>query len=62
MQTSNAGQPLVRVRGVGQVYGQGSAALTVLEQVDLTLNAGEIVGLLGRSGSASPPCCARSPA
>lgn len=51
MQTSNAGQPLVRVRGVGQVYGQGSAALTVLEQVDLTLNAGEIVGLLGRSGS-----------
>ncbi|WP_240099350.1 AAA-associated domain-containing protein [Thermomonas flagellata] len=51
MQTTNAGQPLVRVRGVGQVYGQGSAALTVLEQVDLTLNAGEVVGLLGRSGS-----------
>jgi NitT/TauT family transport system ATP-binding protein len=44
--------PLVCVRGLCQTYDKsGSAPLVVLENVDLTLHAGEIVGLLGRSGS-----------
>jgi NitT/TauT family transport system ATP-binding protein len=44
--------PLLRVNKVRQAYTKDStAALTVLEDVDLKLDAGEIVGLLGRSGS-----------
>jgi NitT/TauT family transport system ATP-binding protein len=45
--------PLVEVKGLKHVYGKGGGggALLVLENVNLTLRAGEIVGLLGRSGS-----------
>ena len=44
--------PLLSVRQVRQAYTKDSAAeLVVLDDVDLTLNGGEIVGLLGRSGS-----------
>lgn len=44
--------PLVEVRGVRQTYDKGSSGqLVVLDDVDLTLNSAEIVGLLGRSGS-----------
>ena len=43
---------LVEIRGVRQAYHkQSSAELIVLDDVDLTIRAGEIVGLLGRSGS-----------
>ena len=44
--------PLLRCEHVRQAYTKdSSAALTVLDDVDLTLRQGEIVGLLGRSGS-----------
>ncbi|WP_441772714.1 ABC transporter ATP-binding protein [Labrys sp. KB_33_2] len=44
--------PLVSVLGVRQTYDKGgSSPLVVLDRVDLMLQAGEIVGLLGRSGS-----------
>ena len=43
---------LVEIRGVRQAYHKESSAdLIVLDNVDLTIKAGEIVGLLGRSGS-----------
>ena len=43
---------LVEIQGVRQSYHKDSSAdLLVLDNVDLTLHAGEIVGLLGRSGS-----------
>ena len=35
--------------------------LPVLEDVSLQLHEGEIVALLGKSGSGSPPSCAASP-
>ncbi len=45
-------EELVRIRGCRQAYHKDSNAdLVVLDDVDLTLHAGEIVGLLGRSGS-----------
>src|SRR5579872_5621829 len=44
-------RPLVEVANVSHRYGRGSAAGQVLQDVDLTLNENEIVGLLGRSGS-----------
>src|ERR1700751_4028977 len=43
---------LIDMQGVCRSFPKGSGeALTVLENVDLTIRAGEIVGLLGRSGS-----------
>jgi len=46
-----AAAPLVTVAGVRHHYGKGAGDLLVLDNVDLTLNEGEVVGLLGRSGS-----------
>ena len=44
--------PLVTVRNCRQAYHKDSSAdFVVLDDVDLTLNEGEIVALLGRSGS-----------
>src|ERR1700736_3912046 len=43
---------LLDIRGVCRSFPKGSGEdLLVLEKVDLTIHAGEIVGLLGRSGS-----------
>jgi NitT/TauT family transport system ATP-binding protein len=43
---------LIDINSVCRSFPKGSGeALTVLENVDLTIRAGEIVGLLGRSGS-----------
>ncbi len=44
--------PLFELRSVSQSYGRGGAerGALVLDDVSLTLNEGEIVGLLGRSG------------
>jgi ABC-type lipoprotein export system ATPase subunit len=38
-------------RGLVKVYGQGRAALRILDGVDLDLHAGELVAVTGRSGS-----------
>ena len=43
---------LIELRNVSRLFPKGSGEdLVVLDDVDLTLRAGEIVGLLGRSGS-----------
>src|SRR6201987_3795433 len=43
---------LIDIKSVCRSFPKGSGeALTVLENVDLTIHSGEIVGLLGRSGS-----------
>jgi NitT/TauT family transport system ATP-binding protein len=57
LETTDLGQrvasaPLVEIAGVRQVYHKGdNADLVVLDDVSLTIQEGEIVGLLGRSGS-----------
>ena len=44
--------PLLQVRNIRQAYTkEASADFIVLDNVDLTMQSGEIVGLLGRSGS-----------
>jgi NitT/TauT family transport system ATP-binding protein len=45
------GEPILTVRGVSRGFARGSGEVRVLADVDLSLRAGEIVGLLGRSGS-----------
>ena len=42
--------PAVQLRGVGKVFGAGSDAVTALRDVDLTVQPGEFVCLLGASG------------
>jgi len=43
--------PLIRLRGVTKVYGAGQAALRALDGVDLDVEAGEFVAIMGPSGS-----------
>jgi putative ABC transport system ATP-binding protein len=43
--------PLIRLRGVTKVYGEGQAALRALDAVDLDVDAGDFVAIMGPSGS-----------
>src|SRR6201998_2725273 len=45
------GEPILTVHDVSRGFPRGSGEVRVLADVDLSLRAGEIVGLLGRSGS-----------
>jgi putative ABC transport system ATP-binding protein len=47
----SAEAPLVRVEGIGRVFGTGETAVRALDGVDLSVGAGEVVGLKGPSGS-----------
>ncbi len=44
-------QPVLSLRGVGRTYKTGQGVLEVLKGVDLDVRPGEIVGLIGPSGS-----------
>jgi putative ABC transport system ATP-binding protein len=43
--------PLISLRGITKVYGQGQAAFLALKGVDLDIDAGEFVAIMGPSGS-----------
>lgn len=42
---------VLEMRGIRRAYQSGENQLVVLDEADLTLNAGELVGLIGPSGS-----------
>jgi len=46
-----SGMPMIRLRGIRKVYGQGQVALVALQSVDLDIFAGEFVAVMGPSGS-----------
>ena len=48
---ATAAAPLIRLRGVTRVYGQGSAEVQALRGVDLDIADGEFVAIMGPSGS-----------
>src|SRR5207244_13307982 len=45
------GAPVIQVRDVTKVYGQGEAAVHALRGVSLTIDRGEHVAVMGASGS-----------
>ena len=42
--------PLLELRGVTKIYGEGDAAVHALRGVDLEIARGEFVAILGTSG------------
>ena len=44
-------QPLIELRGVTKIYGSGEAQVTALAGIDLSINDGEFVAVMGPSGS-----------
>ena len=48
---TDAALPLIRLRGITKRYGEGATALLALKGVDLDIEAGEFVAIMGPSGS-----------
>jgi ABC-type glutathione transport system ATPase component len=49
---------LLALEHVSRVHGAGSAVpVHALREVSLEVRVGELVAVMGPSGSASPPCC-----
>ncbi len=49
-------KPLLELRGIRKVYGEGQAAVEALRGIDLTIREGEFVAVMGASGSGKSTC------
>jgi putative ABC transport system ATP-binding protein len=48
--------PLITLRGITKVYGTGQAAMHALQGIDLGIDRGEFVAMMGPSGSGKSTC------
>ena len=44
-------EPIIEIRGLRKTFGQGEAAVTALDGIDLSIEKGEIDGIIGLSGA-----------
>jgi putative ABC transport system ATP-binding protein len=51
IEKSPASLPLIALNGVSKIYGAGSSAVRALDVVDLSIDEGEFVAIMGPSGS-----------
>ncbi|MEI9930747.1 MAG: ATP-binding cassette domain-containing protein [Rhizomicrobium sp.] len=51
-----ANQPLIELRHVAKIYGSGEAQVAALAGIDLTVQDGEFVAVMGPSGSGKSTC------
>jgi putative ABC transport system ATP-binding protein len=54
--TKNNGQPIINLKGITKVYGQGQAAMEALRGIDLDIEEGEFIAVMGPSGSGKSTC------
>ncbi|HEY9199386.1 MAG TPA: ABC transporter ATP-binding protein [Gammaproteobacteria bacterium] len=52
----NPAPPLLELRGVTKRYGQGAASMQALRGVDLRIDSGDFVAVMGPSGSGKSTC------
>lgn len=49
--TSKSNEPVIELKGIAKSYGKGSAKVHALKNVNISVNEGEFVAIMGRSGS-----------
>jgi ABC-type branched-subunit amino acid transport system ATPase component len=57
MNEAGSGAPVLRARGLRKHYGKGAGLVRAVDGVDLDVEAGETVAVMGPSGCGSPRCC-----
>ena len=52
----NGNHPLIELQDVSKVYGAGAAAMHALRRIDLSIDQGEFIAVMGPSGSGKSTC------